>query len=93
MPHARRAIDVGGNDSAGILGLSDLELDRVSARTVTVGSAAAGPVAVSAAVQRTADTSDGDDQHLWPCRPEDADEETIFQSPRMTELVNPDKRA
>jgi DNA-binding NtrC family response regulator len=42
---------------------------------------------VRVAVNRTADTSEGDDQHLWPCGPADADDDTIFQSPRMTELV------
>jgi DNA-binding NtrC family response regulator len=43
---------------------------------------------VQAAVNRTADTEvEDDDQNLWPRSTADGGDETVFQSPRMAELV------
>src|SRR5262249_10732347 len=50
------AIDLGGADSAGVLGLTDGELDTISAGTISVGDANTGNVTVSAAITRAAAT-------------------------------------
>jgi hypothetical protein len=47
---AGTAIDLGGVDAAGVLGLTDAELDRVTAGTLHIGSRSAGAITVSAAV-------------------------------------------
>ena len=56
-------IDLGGADvltgSPLTLGLTDAELDRVTAGTLTIGDAAAGAMTVSAAVSRPAGTDIG----------------------------------
>jgi hypothetical protein len=44
------AIDLGGGDAPGTLGLSDFDLDRVIAGTIRVGSTSAGAVTVSQAI-------------------------------------------
>jgi hypothetical protein len=45
-----RSIDLGGVDSATALGLTDAELDRITAATLCIGAANSGPVAVSAVI-------------------------------------------
>lgn len=50
------AIDLGGADAAGILGLTDAELDRITAGTLRIGSANAGNISISAAIN-TANTN------------------------------------
>ncbi|MBW3542148.1 MAG: LEPR-XLL domain-containing protein [Planctomycetes bacterium] len=44
------AIDLGGADAAGILGLTDGELDRITAGTINIGDANSGNIAISAAI-------------------------------------------
>jgi hypothetical protein len=50
------AIDLGGTDSAGTLGLTDAELDRVLAGTLRIGNSASGAMTVSADITRAAAT-------------------------------------
>ena len=45
-----RTIGVGGTDSAAQLGLTDAELDRITAGTVQIGNANSGAIAVSAVI-------------------------------------------
>ncbi len=47
---ANRPIDVGGADSAGTMGLTDAELDLVTAGVLRIGNGTAGTVSVSAAI-------------------------------------------
>lgn len=47
---AGAAVNVGGADAAGTLGLTDTELDRINAGVVQIGDAATGTVTVSAAI-------------------------------------------
>src|SRR5207247_8423093 len=44
------AIDLGGSDSAGTLGLSDAELDQITAGTLQIGDANSGDVTITAAI-------------------------------------------
>jgi hypothetical protein len=44
------AIDLGGPDAAGVLGLTDAELDRVTAGVIRIGDAAAGSITVTAQI-------------------------------------------
>ncbi|MFO0880915.1 MAG: hypothetical protein U0840_26620 [Gemmataceae bacterium] len=53
---AARPINLGGADGTD-LGLTDAELDRVTAGTLVIGSATAGAVTVSAAITRPASTA------------------------------------
>ncbi len=60
-PHtAGTRIDLGGADvlsgSPLTLGLTDAELDRITAGTLTIGDAASGPITVSAAITRPSAT-------------------------------------
>ena len=50
------AIDLGGADAAGILGLTDAELDRLFGATLVVGDANTGNVTVSANISRPTST-------------------------------------
>ncbi len=50
-------IDVGGEDAAGKLGLTDAELDRIQASTIVLGSAASGTLTVSTGISRTVTTN------------------------------------
>ena len=51
-------IDVGGADvSTTTLGLTDAELDRVTAGTINIGDTNSGAITVSAAITRSASTS------------------------------------
>ena len=47
---AGTAINLGGADAAGVLGLTDAELDVVTAGTVNIGNADSGTITVSAAI-------------------------------------------
>jgi hypothetical protein len=49
-------INLGADDSATTLGLTDAELDQISASTLVIGDANSGAVTVSAAITRTAAT-------------------------------------
>src|SRR5205807_176554 len=51
---AGTAIDLGGGNAAGILGLTDAELDRVAAGTLQIGKGNSGAITVSAAIDLTA---------------------------------------
>ncbi len=51
-----RNIDLGGNDSATELGLTDAELDLITAGELVIGSANAGTIDVTADITRPADT-------------------------------------
>ena len=51
------AIDLGGNDSGTQLGLSDAELDLVTAGTLNIGDANSGPITFSADITRSANTN------------------------------------
>ena len=58
-------IDLGGADASGTLGLTDAELDRVTAGTLNIGNSGSGTITVSADITRAvatnmALTSDGD---------------------------------
>ncbi len=53
------AIDL-GNKTGGSLGLTDAELDRITAGTLTIGDLASGPINISAAITRPSAT----DMHL-----------------------------
>ena len=53
---ASRAIDLGTN-TAGSLGLTDAELDRITAGTLQIGTANSGPLTVSADITRLAATA------------------------------------
>ena len=60
-PHtAGTRIDLGGSDVLSgtplTLGLTDAELDRITAGTLTIGDAATGPIAISAAITRPSTT-------------------------------------
>ncbi|MGE3466462.1 MAG: choice-of-anchor Q domain-containing protein, partial [Pyrinomonadaceae bacterium] len=62
---AGTAIDLGGADSATALGLTDAELDRITAGEINIGNAVSGPITTSADITRAAATkmtlvSDGD---------------------------------
>src|SRR5262249_24979860 len=46
------AINLGGADASGILGLTDAELGRIAARVLRVGAGSAGNLTVSAAISR-----------------------------------------
>ena len=50
-------INLGAADSAGVLGLTDAELDRVTAGTINIGNANSGTITVSDAISRTAATN------------------------------------
>jgi hypothetical protein len=50
-------IDLGGVDAAGTLGLTDAELDRITAGTLQLGGPASGTITVSGAITRTAATN------------------------------------
>ncbi len=50
-------IDLGAADSAGTLGLTDAELDRVTCGTLVIGDSNSGSITVSADVTRTASTA------------------------------------
>ncbi|MCA9052030.1 MAG: hypothetical protein KDA89_25000, partial [Planctomycetaceae bacterium] len=52
-----RAISLGGADSATALGLTDGELDLVSAAAIQIGNAATGTVTISAPITRNTTTS------------------------------------
>lgn len=54
---AGHALDLGGADAAGILGLSDAELDRVTAGSLIIGGPASGNITVSADITRPASTN------------------------------------
>jgi hypothetical protein len=57
-PHtAGTLIDLGGADADGTLGLTDAELDQVTAGTLILGSANSGDLTVSAAISRPAATN------------------------------------
>src|SRR5207244_1312337 len=49
---AGRAVDLGGPDTATALGLTDAELDRVTAGVLQIGVAATGPITVSTAISQ-----------------------------------------
>jgi hypothetical protein len=51
-----KLIHLGADDSATTLGLTDTELDQISASTLVIGDANSGAVTVSAAITRTAAT-------------------------------------
>ena len=50
------SIDV-GTDVPGTLGLTDAELDRITAGSILIGDANSGPITVSAAITRSAATN------------------------------------
>lgn len=54
---ADQALDLGGTDAAGILGLSDAELDRVTAGSLIIGGPASGNITVSSDITLTATTN------------------------------------
>lgn len=51
------AIDLGGQDSTTSLGLSDAELDLITAGTLQIGNTTSGPITVSAPISRLAATN------------------------------------
>src|SRR5204863_4021644 len=53
---AGNLIDLGGSDIAGTLGLSDAELDKITAGTIIIGDVNGGAVTVSANISRPAST-------------------------------------
>src|SRR5262249_58731381 len=54
---AGNAVNLGGADAAGTLGLTDAELDRVTAGTITIGDAATATITVTAAIQHAGDAN------------------------------------
>ncbi|MBX7211996.1 MAG: hypothetical protein K1X78_27065 [Verrucomicrobiaceae bacterium] len=50
-------INLGGADAAGVLGLTDAELDHVTAATLNIGDANTGMITISAAISRAAITN------------------------------------
>ena len=52
-----QAINLGGADSAGTLGLTDTELDRITAPTLVIGNANSGAMSFSATIDRSASTN------------------------------------
>ncbi|MBK9290382.1 MAG: hypothetical protein IPM52_01915 [Bacteroidetes bacterium] len=54
---AGQAIDLGGPNAPGILGLADAQLDRVTAGSLIIGDPASGNIAVSADISRPASTN------------------------------------
>src|SRR5205823_3155716 len=50
------AINLGGADASGTLGLTDAELDRVTAGTISIGDANSGTLTVSALIDRSVAT-------------------------------------
>src|SRR5207244_1962539 len=51
------AIDLGGADASGALGLTDPELDRITAATIVVGDNTSGAITISATIDRAAATN------------------------------------
>ncbi|MCL4207257.1 MAG: PD40 domain-containing protein, partial [Pirellulaceae bacterium] len=49
-PFAGGQVDLGGADGAGIVGLTDTELDRISAGTIKIGDSSSGAISVSSAI-------------------------------------------
>src|SRR5262249_19409969 len=56
---AGTAINLGGADAAGTLGLTEDELDRVSAGTLVIGKANSGNISVSSAIAMTTASTPG----------------------------------
>lgn len=54
---AGQSIDLGGGDGPGTLGLTDPELDRISAGTLQIGGVNAGPITFLADINRTISTN------------------------------------
>ncbi|MCE1201421.1 MAG: DUF6273 domain-containing protein, partial [Bacteroidia bacterium] len=54
---AGHELDLGGADATGILGLSDAELDRVTAGTLVLGGSTSGDITVSSSISRSAATN------------------------------------
>src|SRR5690606_22123120 len=50
------AINLGGDDELGVLGLTDAELDRITAGTIVIGDATSGAITLSAAIDRSTST-------------------------------------
>ena len=54
---AGTAINLGGADAAGVLGLTDAELDQVTAGTINIGNANSGAITISEDITRAANTN------------------------------------